>query len=673
MTDRGRRRLAWALAIVAIVMAAIGAVYAVASRHVPLPGQSFGPRGFATVLAIELAILGLVLATKRPGNPIGWLALAAGLGAGLQELADGYAIWAVAGHGSSTVLARLAAIGEDWIWLASFGLGALVLPLFPDGRPLSRRWGIWIAICAAGTAAAIVGYALSTHPLVFEGVSNPIGVPGASQVASVGVAFFLLLLVTGLASLVIRLRGSTGDEHEQMKWLAASTGLVVAMFVAYLLVYGIAGTQGALGNVLEAAIVLAIYTIPVSIGIAILKYRLYDIDVVIKKALIALMLAVLLGAVSLLVVATLGQVALWRGTPKGVSVLVGIVIGVAFVPVLRLSRRIADRVVYGRRATPYEVLSTFSSRVADTYSIDDVLPRLTQILAAATGATSARVLVRIGSDLQEVAAYGTPGGDEVSTPVVHQGEELGALVMAFPANDPIDPPKQTLITNMAQQAGLVLRNVRLVEELRASRQRIVAAQDARARKLERDIHDGAQQQLVALAVKQRLLTGLIGTDDERARAIADGLVSETNDALENLRDLARGIYPPLLADKGLSAALEAQARRAPVPVSVDAEGVDRYGQDVEAAVYFSCLEALQNVAKYANASSATIRLAQTNGHLEFEVTDDGAGFDTATTGLGSGLRGMADRLAAVGGEVTVRSSPSEGTTVAGRLPVGDAR
>ena len=129
----------------------------------------------------------------------------------------------------------------------------------------------------------------------------------------------------------------------------------------------------------------------------------------------------------------------------------------------------------------------------------------------------------------------------------------------------------------------------------------------------------------------------------------------------------------MLADKGLSAALEAQARRAPVPVSVDAEGVDRYGQDVEAAVYFSCLEALQNVAKYANASSATIRLAQTNGHLEFEVTDDGAGFDTATTGLGSGLRGMADRLAAVGGEVTVRSSPSEGTTVAGRLPVGDAR
>jgi len=195
----------------------------------------------------------------------------------------------------------------------------------------------------------------------------------------------------------------------------------------------------------------------------------------------------------------------------------------------------------------------------------------------------------------------------------------------------------------------------------------VAAQDEERRRLERNLHDGAQQQLVALAVKLRLVESLIPKDPETAVQMTREVSSDAGEALGTLRDLARGIYPPLLADLGLAAALEAQARKAAVPVTIDADGVGRYPQDVEAAVYFSCLEALQNVA-YAEASSATVLLSSHDG-LEFEIRDDGRGFDASTTSLGTGLQGIVDRVAAIGGTVEVRSSPGRGTTITGRIPI----
>jgi signal transduction histidine kinase len=213
--------------------------------------------------------------------------------------------------------------------------------------------------------------------------------------------------------------------------------------------------------------------------------------------------------------------------------------------------------------------------------------------------------------------------------------------------------------------------VRLIEELRESRRRIVAAQDERANKLERDIHDGAQQQLVALAVKERLAESLIGKDEERLRDMLRQLRTETESALQDLRDLARGIYPPLLADEGLAAALGSQVRRSVVPVTVEADGVGRYAREVEAAVYFSVLEALQNASKYSAADHAIVALRHSDGVLSFEVADDGVGFSLGDrTSGGTGLQGMADRLDAIGGALEIRSAPGEGTTVLGRVPVG---
>jgi signal transduction histidine kinase len=174
-------------------------------------------------------------------------------------------------------------------------------------------------------------------------------------------------------------------------------------------------------------------------------------------------------------------------------------------------------------------------------------------------------------------------------------------------------------------------------------------------------------------VKLRLLETLTEKDPARAKSMASELKAEATDALENLRDLARGIYPPLLADEGLAAALTSQARKSPLPVEVHPDGVARYPQEIEAAVYFCVLEALQNVAKYADATRAEVRLSARERELRFEVADDGRGFDAATARSGSGTRNMADRLEALGGELQIRSAPGEGTTVAGRVPVGDPR
>jgi signal transduction histidine kinase len=273
---------------------------------------------------------------------------------------------------------------------------------------------------------------------------------------------------------------------------------------------------------------------------------------------------------------------------------------------------------------------------------------------------------------------GLPALDATRAIAVRHGEALlGAITLEKPRNEPVSAAEDKLLTHLASQAGLVLRNVRLtaelqatIDDLRASRRRLVRAQDEERHRIERNLHDGAQQQLVALTVQLTLLEGA-AEDPAEVRQITGELRGGVRAALDDLRALARGIYPPLLADQGLGPAVQAQAGRAPLPVLVEADGIGRYPRDAEAAVYFCICEALQNVAKYARASQATIALSCPDGQLEFRVADDGAGFDAARTRHGTGLQGMADRLAAVGGTFRVRSAPGLGTTVGGTLPVSE--
>jgi signal transduction histidine kinase len=490
---------------------------------------------------------------------------------------------------------------------------------------------------------------------------------------------------------VLSWRRATGEHRQQLKWLAF--GATVTLGVGVL---GSSLFPGAVGQVLGVAIV----ALPVSIGVAILKYRLYDIDVVISRTIVYGSLAAFITVVYVLVVVGIGS--LGSGSAHagsrpnlGLSILATAVVAVAFQPVRERMQRLANRLVFGQRATPYQALSEFAGRMGGTYDADDVLPRMARVLAEGTGADRAVVWLKTGPELMAGASWpadtGPPrrvviadGGppaiaeaDRVAL-VNYQGETLGALSVAKRPGENLTPVEGKLMSDLAAQAGLVLHNIGLtgqlrarLAELRASRLRIVTAQDEQRRRIERDIHDGAQQQLMGIADTLAVAQSLAGQDENRERALVAQLKAETSGALETLRGLARGIYPPLLADQGLPAAVRAQAGKAPVPVEVSTDGIGRYPPEIETAIYFCCVEALQNATRHAPGSAVRISLADTGHGPELEVTDSGPGFDPAAATNGSGLRNMSDRLAALGGSCQVDSSLGRGTTVTGRIGLAD--
>ena len=362
-------------------------------------------------------------------------------------------------------------------------------------------------------------------------------------------------------------------------------------------------------------------------------------------------------------------------------------VGLAVWPAFRVARRLADRIVYGRRATPYDVLAGFSDRVGATYAGEDVLIRMATAVGEGVLAERSDVWLDLEGGSRLSASWpdgadpvdAVQGDDDRSAvfPVEFRGQRLGMLGVRKPVGDRMGGADHKSVAQLASQAGPVLHNVALTEELKArlvdlhaAQRRLVTAQDGERRRLERNIHDGAQQQLVALAIKLKLAEALVERDPERTRGMLADLQNDAHGALEDLRDLARGIYPPLLADQGLVAALGAQARRSPLTIAIDApEDLGRFPPEVEAAVYFSCLEGLQNVAKYAEATNVHVSVARANGHLTFSVSDDGRGFDRSATSAGTGLQGMTDRIAALAGALEISSTVGGGTTVAGTIPL----
>jgi signal transduction histidine kinase len=697
VTPRTATRAAMVLDVLVGLLWGTGVVLILANRPDFFDANAAFLIGLFGATAAAYGVAGTLIARQQPSNPIAWLCFEMAVFLVYGTTATEYAIHALrADPGSLPAPDVVLALAEPTPMLFIVGL-IVVLYVFPTGRTSGRPWrlAMWITALAGITGPALILFTPHAIVDIWSGrlsdigltVRSPVGVEplrglnGLQYIPGVTIA---LGAIAGAASLFARRRLADAQTREQLRWLAYVVGAATA-WIAVMIPLSIVAKSDIVDNVFWI-VTTFLFTLglPVAVGIAIVRYRLFDIDVVISKTFVFGTLAAFITIVYVAIVVGVGQLVGETGN-TALSILATAVVAVTFQPVRTRVQRLANRLVYGKRATPYEVLSEFSERIGGTYAAEELLPRMAQILAQGTGATEAVVWIEESGRLRMDTSWPADAhrhaeaadvdeierdGADLAAPVRHLGEMLGALSIRKRPGEPVTATERALVDDLAAQAGLVLRNVRLIEELRASRRRIVAGQDERAKKLERNIHDGAQQQLVAVLVKQRLAASLVGKDDEGLRTMLEGLQAETTDALENLRDLARGIYPPLLADKGLAEALGAQARKASIPVHVESDGIGRYPQEVESAVYFCTLEALNNVAKYAEASRAEISLAQHDGGLTFTVADDGVGFDADTKAYGTGLQGMRDRLDAIGGTLEVRSQPGRGTTVTGRVSVG---
>jgi signal transduction histidine kinase len=659
------------------------------------------------VSTLAYATLGALI-VRRVRNPIGWLWLAAGACIGLMGLFSAYAVLGITTHPGAVPAPRQVGAVAEWVFFPVVALLACALLLFPTGTLRSWRWRPVVVLNFLVTGLLLIGFILVPRLVALPtpgGVSltyqNPFGVPAVgSAFAGAPINLNSLNLVSlpflaaGALSLVLRYRAGGGELRRQINWVALA-GATFAL-VQLVAIAGIAADHGQqppiTGAAYAASAFIGLLGFPAAITVGILKYRLYEIDVIINRAVVYGLVSAGLTAVYAGIVLGIGTLAGQQGSPL-LTIAAAVAVALLFHPARQWARRVANRLVYGERATPYQVLSDFADDVAGQLDYDRAVAKMVTVLAGATGAIRAEAWVRVGPELRPVTIWPDGSAPGATLPLAEGGrlpafeaasravavrpgaELLGALVLLKPRNEPLTLAEDKLLQHLASQAGLVFRNGRLtaelqatIEELRASRRRLVEAQDAERRKIERNLHDGAQQQLVALSIQLGLLEES-ADDAASVRQLTPELQKSARAALDDLRALARGIYPPLLAEQGLVFALQAQAGKTVVPVMIEAQGIARYPQDVEATVYFCALEALQNIAKYADASRADVCLSCSAGSLQFTITDNGTGFDTAAARDGTGLQGMADRLAALGGTLHLRSQPGHGTTVSGRLPV----
>jgi signal transduction histidine kinase len=683
MTSLYRRRVAWA-AVGTVYLLLAGAVgLAISNGPAFRDPQLIGSFAQAVIPPIAIVFVGALIASRLPRNRVGWILLAAALVNGLTALLSQYLV-----HTMLVVPRSLP--GVEWVaWVGSLlnsliypGIVVLIMLFFPDGRLPSPRWRWLIWALVAMTALNNVVGIIDPLPIQSPGVPpvhNPTGLAmfKGLETGPIGWVTFLgniPLVLLAVASLVLRLRRARGDAKQQIRWVVYVLGVAIVLNVLLTLstLFLPPSPQGrVIGNVVSNLLIIGGFgvALPGAIAVAILKYRLYDIDLVINRTVVFGALAAFITAVYVGIVVGIGSLVGSQGQPNlALSIVATAVVAVAFQPVRERVQRLANRLVYGKRATPYEIMADFSERMSETIAPDEVLPRMAEAAARGVGAEGARVGVFF-ADGSERAVWWPRDHAAASlrhqVPVNYQDQSVGEIAVYKAPGAPITPAEVKLLDDLAARAGLVLHNIRLTAELqtrleeltvqantiRASRQRLVTAATAERQRLEETIRHGAEQELAALAAKLAAVDPMLDADPQRAGAALDGLTGEIQATLDALRHLAHGIYPPLLRDRGLVPALRAQTAKSLVPVEVVSDSVARYAAEIEAAVYFACLEPLRRAG---GTSRVTVR--GSDGALHFAVSAPGSGSDS--------LQAIEDRVEALGGSVE-RSADG----IAGSIPV----
>jgi signal transduction histidine kinase len=708
MSRRRAAWLAWTLCGVCVVLIVLALLLDFLTSEVILPpgGPDLRPgptiATLTGILSLAYPTIGALIASRLPANPIGWIFCGTGMLYGAQRCGSAYADYALL-ENFAFPGGEYVAWASTCVWFACLTLAVFLILLFPDGRLSSPRWRFvaWAAILGATLVA--IGFAfmpemlILTHPYL----DNPLGwvgviggrlttyqLFGASR--SLGLTLLLASTLAAALSPVLRLGRARGNERQQIKWflfaalpLAVLLGLVELHLLVSVLTHDFWNHAVELLQLLHIltpalfALVLVLLLVPVFTYVAVLRYDLYDIDVVINRTLVYGALSACVVGIYVLAVVALGYLFQAQGN-LAVSLSATGLVAVVFQPLRGRLQRGVNRLMYGERDDPYAVISRLGKRLEAAIEPEAALATVVETIAQALKLPYVAILLAAEGQFKAAAAYGSRAGEPETLRLVYQREEIGRLVLSPRApGEGFSDADHALLEDLARQAEVAVHAVRLTADLQRSRERLVATREEERRRLRRDLHDGLGAQLAGLNVQAGTLRRLIPRDPDAADELVVELREELRGAISDIRRLVYDLRPPALDDLGLVAALRQLAERydskdGPLRVVVEApEDLPDLPAAVEVSVYRIAQEALTNVVRHAKAQSCVVRLV-VNDYVELEIVDDGVGIPAGRS-AGVGLSSMHERAEELGGSCVVESSPEGGTRVIARLPLEKGR
>lgn len=674
---RGTRaaRLAWSVCALSVTLVAFAGVF----LFLNLSGGDGSPYFVnLAATAIAFSMVGVLIASRRRENPVGWLFCAVGLLYAVTVFSGEYGAYALdAGLPGGTLAFWL----SSWLWLLGANVILFSFLLFPDGRLPSRRWrpAAWLFAAVAFLSAAVWAFAPDVLWRGFDEnlppFGNPFGFESAAWLlipanAALTPLSAVVCTLAPFAALVARFRRARGEERRQIKWVAYAAAILMAAIVFVSIWPALDGSWFGRGIFLAGFL-----GIPASVGLAILKHRLYDIDAVINRTLVYGALTACVVGIYAFVVGYL-SVLFQTGGNLFFSLAATGAVAVLFAPLRDRLQRLVNRLIYGERDEPYAVISRLGERLEAALAPDAVLPAIVGTIRDALKLPYAAIeLPRGRGDFETAACIGEPSGEPLRLPLSYQGETVGRLLLglrspgeAFTATD------RRLLDDLAHHAGVAVHGVRVMTDLQRSRERLVLAREEERRRLRRDLHDELAPTLAALGLTAATVGELIEADPKRAAEVNEKLRNEIRSTVGEIRRLVYDLRPPALDELGLAEAIRERAvRYGGFHVTVEVRDLPKHlPAAVEVAAYRIVQEALMNVARHARAGECVVRLSCPGERvLEIEVTDDGVGLpDSPESGVG--LSSMRERAAELGGECEIGRASPGGTRVFVRLPLSEA-
>jgi two-component system NarL family sensor kinase len=623
--------------------------------------------------AVAFAVVGALVVWQRPGNGMGPLFCAGALSLTVLGVGGLYARYAAAHPSAGLPAAVFISWLADTAALPTMGIFAGLIPqVFPDGRPLSRRWRPALWAGWAFIVLATLGNAFtSQHLESVPGRDNPYAVTGLDGLWAVMIAISaplgLAAVCAGLISLVLRWRRSGGDERQQLKWFIAGASLLPVPLLLH----------DAMPVFSDVMISVAFLVIPVLLGVAVLRYRLYDLDLVVRRAAAYAVVSALVAGIYLAIVAVV-EAAVGGHATQTEHVIAAVVAAAAFQPLRALVQRTVDEVFYGDRLRPYEAMNRIGRQVEHAMLPDTVLPGVVTALTDALRVPYAAIELLDESGWSMAAERGRPAGTVEEFPMTYQAERVGRLLVSPRApGQPLDTSDRRLLVDLARQVGVAAHAVRASLALQRSRIALVSAREEERRRLRRDLHEGLGPTLAGVTLGLHAARSHVVSAPDEAEHLLETLEAQVEQAVADVRRVVYGLRPPALDEFGLLRALQLQASQleatAPtlsVALDLPEQPIGQLPAAVEVAAYRIACEALTNVVRHAEATACTVRV-HLDGALELDITDNGRGLSPDHR-AGVGILGMRERADELGGQLTISSDQCR-TAVHARLPVPEAR